>query len=238
MEDHGRHIVLHQPYAAAGSAGDLAGGAVPTAAAAPSGDHLPHQCRASGARGGALSGRRRFPRLGLADRREVRPKGADGAIGVRRIAPHQRRLGDAFRPDEGDRLPRPQPSLSRPHHQQDQRHHLPPLADAGQSEIDRPVARGLRRSRAGRSHAAFASRGPRQRQCIPGAVPQRQAPQQGRAGAADRRAPRHQRSTQPRCSTSRSSASTNTSGSCSTSWKPSRFITRSRTIRRPTGCRA
>ena len=38
-----------------------------------------------------------------------------------------------------------QSSLSGPHHQQDQRHHLPPLADAGQSEADRSVARGLRR---------------------------------------------------------------------------------------------
>ena len=41
-----------------------------------------------------------------------------------------------------------------PHHQQDQRHHLPPLADAGQSEADRSVARGLRRGRARRSLAA------------------------------------------------------------------------------------
>jgi starch phosphorylase len=59
--------------------------------------------------------------------------------------------------DEGDRLPRAQPALSRPHHQQDQRHHLPPLADAGQSEADRPVARHLRRSRARRCHAAGGS---------------------------------------------------------------------------------
>ena len=95
---------------------------------------------------------------------KIRPQGADGTTGVRRLAPHQRRLGDAFRPDEGDRVPRSQPSLSRPHHQQDQRHHLPPLADAGQSETDRPDARGLRRSRARRSLAARTSRGPRQRQ--------------------------------------------------------------------------
>ena len=61
----------------------------------------------------ALPRRRRFPRLGLADRREVRPPGADGAAGLRRLAPHQRRLGDAFRPDEGDRVPRSQSSLSR-----------------------------------------------------------------------------------------------------------------------------
>ncbi len=47
VEDHGRDAVLHQPHAAAGSARDLAGRAVRTTAAAPSGDHLPHQCRAS-----------------------------------------------------------------------------------------------------------------------------------------------------------------------------------------------
>ena len=88
---------------------------------------------ASGAGRSALPRRHRIPRLGLADRRTVRPQGADGTTGLCRLAPHQRRLGDAFRPDEGDRVPRSQPSLSRAHHQQDQRHHLPPLADAGQS---------------------------------------------------------------------------------------------------------
>ena len=75
------------------------------------------------------------------------------------------------------------------HHQQDQRHHLPPLADAGQSEADRPVARSLRRSRARRSLPIVAAGGPRQRQRVPAEIPQRQAPQQDRAGAADRRTP-------------------------------------------------
>ena len=113
VEDHGRDAVLHQPHAAAGSAGDLAGRTVRAAAAAASRNHLPHQRRASGAGRSALPRRHRFPRLGLADRREVRPQGADGAARLRRLAPHQRRLGDAFRPDEGDRVPRSQPSLSR-----------------------------------------------------------------------------------------------------------------------------
>ena len=36
------------------------------------------------------------------------------------------------------------------------------------------------------------ARGPRQRQRVPAAIPQRQAPQQDRAGAADRRTPQHQ----------------------------------------------
>ena len=112
LEDHGRDAVLHQPHAAAGGAGDLAGRTVRAAAAAASRNHLPHQRRASGAGRRALPRRHRFPRLGVADRRELRTAGADGATGLRRLAPHQRRLGDAFRPDEGDRVPRSQPSLS------------------------------------------------------------------------------------------------------------------------------
>ena len=159
LEDHGRDAVLHQPHAAAGGAGDLAGRTVRAAVAAASRHHLPHQCRASGAGGRTLPRRRRFPRLGVADRREIRPQGADGTTRIRRLAPHQRRLGDAFRSDEGDRVRGSQSSLSRPHHQQDQRHHLPPLADAGQSEADRSAAPGLRRSRARRSRATAAPRG-------------------------------------------------------------------------------
>ena len=108
-------------------------------------DHLPHQRGASGARRAPLPGRCRFPRLRVADRRAERPPRADGPARLRRLAPHQRRLGHAFRPDAGHGVPRPQPSLSGPHHQQDQRHHLPPLADAGQSEVDRPAPRSLRR---------------------------------------------------------------------------------------------
>ena len=157
VEDHGRYAVLHQPHAVAGSARDLAGRVVRAAVAAASGNHLSHQCRSSCPRRGALSRRRRFPGVGLADRREIRPTRADGATGFRRLPSHQRRLGDAFRSDEGDRVPRSQPPLSRPHHQQDQRHHLPPLADARQSEADRSVARGLRRSRARRSDPAAAA---------------------------------------------------------------------------------
>ncbi len=49
VEAHGGDAVLHQSHAAAGSAGDLAGRTVRAAAAAASRDHLPHQCRASGA---------------------------------------------------------------------------------------------------------------------------------------------------------------------------------------------
>ena len=54
------------------------------------------------------------------------------------------------------------------------------------------LQRGLRRGRARRSRPARAARGARQRQRVPAAIPQGQAAQQDRAGAADRRAPRHQ----------------------------------------------
>lgn len=106
------------------------------AAAAASRDHLPHQRPASRARRSPRPRRHRFPRLGLADRREERTPRPHGPARLRRLAPHQRRLGDAFGPDARDRVSRSQPSLSRPHYQQDQRHHLPPLADAGEPEAD------------------------------------------------------------------------------------------------------
>ena len=48
-----------------------------------------------------------------------------------------------------DGVSRPQPRLSRPHRQQDQRHHVPPLADGVQSAADRDHPR--RRRREGRS---------------------------------------------------------------------------------------
>ena len=76
VEDHGRHAVLHQPHAAAGSARNLAGRTVRAAAAAPSRNHLPHQRRSILALADErCSRRRRFPRLGLADRREVAAAG-------------------------------------------------------------------------------------------------------------------------------------------------------------------
>ena len=58
---------------------------------------------------------------------------------------HQRRLGAAYRADEGDGLRRSAPALSGPHQQQDQRHHAAPLAVPVQSRPDRPDARGDRR---------------------------------------------------------------------------------------------
>ena len=70
---------------------------------------------------------------GVADRRAGGPARAHGQSRLHRLAQDQRRFGAAHRSDAPDRVPRPQRRLSRPHHQQDQRHHLPPLADGGQS---------------------------------------------------------------------------------------------------------
>ena len=88
-------------------------------------------------------------RLRLADRRARRPARAHGQPRLRRLAQDQRRLGAAHRPDAPDGVPRPRPRLSRPHRQQDQRHHLPPLADRGQSAADEDRRRG--RPASGRS---------------------------------------------------------------------------------------
>ena len=84
-------------------------------------------------------------RRDFADRRARGTARQDGASGVSRLRPHQRRVGDAHRADEEDGFSRPRRALSRPHRQRDQRHNLPPLALPGQSAIDRAVVRRLRR---------------------------------------------------------------------------------------------
>ena len=131
-------------------------------AAAPSGNHLPHQRNAS--RGGARARhRRRRRRRGAVDhRRNQRPPRADGPSRVYRLAPGQRRLGAAHRADARDRVRRSAPALSRAHRQQDQRHHLPALAAPGQPAADPAVARGLRRS-GSRRHGSNAAQMPRGR---------------------------------------------------------------------------
>ena len=64
VADRRRHRVLHQPHPDAGSAGDLAGGAVRAPAAPPHRDHIPAERRAPGARarGHRRRGRRRAGR--------------------------------------------------------------------------------------------------------------------------------------------------------------------------------
>ena len=128
-----RHLRLHQPHAAARGAGKLAGAAVRAAAAAPHADHLRHQRRgpARGARDRPL--RRRADPPHLADPRRRRAPRAHGQPRLRRLALDQRRVGAAHRADEGDGVRRPAQALSRPHQQQDQRHHAAPLADPVQS---------------------------------------------------------------------------------------------------------
>ena len=68
-EHHQAHLRLHQPHAAAGSAGELAGAAVRAAAAAPHADHLRDQRRgaARGARRRQVRRRRRSARISLID---------------------------------------------------------------------------------------------------------------------------------------------------------------------------
>ena len=126
-------VLLHQPHAAARGAGKLAGDADGAAAAAPHADHLSHQRDASRRRAQGRLHRARRALLGVVDRRARRPAHAHGQSGLHRVAQDQRRFGAAYRSDAQDGVSRPQRRLSRPHHQQDQRHHLSPLADGGQS---------------------------------------------------------------------------------------------------------
>ncbi len=82
--------------------------------------------------------RRGFVDAGLladhfADRRAFRAPGENGEPRLCRLAQDQRRLGAAHRSDAQDRVPCSQFGLSRPHHQQDQRHHVSPLAHRVQS---------------------------------------------------------------------------------------------------------
>ena len=84
------------------------------------------------------------------DRRARRPAGANGQPRLHRLAQDQRRFGAPHRPDAQDRVPCPQCGLSRPHHQQDQRHHLPPLADRVQSGARRHHSLDPRRAGARR----------------------------------------------------------------------------------------
>ncbi len=72
--------------------------------------------------------RRRLPVVDLADRGGPQPRRADGPPRFPRLAPRQRRFGAAHATHAADGVPRPALDLSGPHRQQDQRHHVPPLA--------------------------------------------------------------------------------------------------------------
>ena len=73
----------------------------------------------------------------------------------------QWRVGAAHRADATDRFSSAPRALSRPHRQQDERHHFSPLAHAGQSRLDQALVRSLRGRRAGRSDHARPARRPR-----------------------------------------------------------------------------
>ena len=114
-----------------------------------------------------------LPVVGLADRGEPQPPRPHGPPRVPRLAPRQRRVGAAHRAHAPDGVPRPARALSRPHRQQDQRHHVPPLAatrripgsrSSSSTRSAREVAgrrrRGSRRSRRSPTTRRFASGSP------------------------------------------------------------------------------
>ena len=129
---------------------------------------------------------------GVADRRAWRAARAHGRAGVPRLAQGERRVGAAHRADAQHRVPSAAPAVSRPHRQQDQRHHLPPLAAHRQSRPDLAVA-AMRSDRrcwtirwrwSGLAPLADDSGAARP-------ADRRAARQQGGAGRADRRAAGH-----------------------------------------------
>ena len=81
-------------------------------------------------------------RLALAHRGEPHAPGAHGQPRVPRLAARERRLRPAHGAHAQDRVPRLQRGLPGPHRQQDQRHHLPPLALPGQPGPHEPHRRG------------------------------------------------------------------------------------------------
>ena len=118
----------------------------------------------------------------LADRRGRGPPRQDGHPGLHRRPQGERRVRAAHRSHAQDGVPRPQPALSRPHHQQDQRHHVPALALRGQSRADRDPGRRARPARCSTMPALLerlAAHADDER--LPGAARRGAARQQGRA---------------------------------------------------------
>ena len=155
LGDHAGDVLLHQPHAAARGAGELAGAADGAAAAAPHADHLSDQRRCiSTARASAASAIRRCsPSISLIDEhggRRVR-MGNLAFIGSHKINGVSALHTDLMRETVFRDL---DIALSRPHRQQDQRHHLPPLAD-------RVPIRGLTADRRPRRSASRRSTTPR-----------------------------------------------------------------------------
>ena len=127
LADHRQHHLLHQPHPAAGGAGDLAGAADGAAAAAPHADHLRDQQAAPRCRWPAVPDAPPLSAVSLIDEtggRRVR-MGTLAFLGSHKIngvsALHTELMRQTvFRAAA--------PAVPGPYRQQDQRHHLPPLA--------------------------------------------------------------------------------------------------------------
>ena len=208
---------LHQPHADARGAGDLAGGADAARAAAPPGDHLPHQPGVPRLRRAAPARRHGLPAPAVADRRTRRAPRAHGQPVDRRQPQGQRRVGAALRAAGEDHLRRLRQPVARALHQHDQRRHAAALAGAGQPGP----------GRAARPHASAAAGGSTWTSCSALRAAADDAAFRDEFMAIKRAnkerlaehiaaQPPASRSTRPACSTCRSSASTSTSASCST----------------------
>ena len=141
---HAANARLHQPHAAARSAGEVAGRLVRADAAAPSRDHLRDQPAPAGRCPRPLSRRRGARRAREPDRGRRRAQDPHGQPRDRRLAQHQRRRRDPLRAAAHDDGQGPRRDVPRALQQQDQRRHAAALAAAGQPGARR--ARSPRRS--------------------------------------------------------------------------------------------
>ena len=136
VADDRRHLLLHQPHAAAGGAGDAGRSRCSSGCCRGISRSSTASTRSTSKRRASAAFVDGELRGDLDHRREPRPACAHGPSRLCRLAPGQRRLGAAHRADARDRVRRSAPALSRAHRQQDQRHHLSPLAAPGQSGAD------------------------------------------------------------------------------------------------------
>ena len=222
LADHQGDAELHQPHAAAGGAGELAGRAAQPAAAAAPADHLPDQLAAPRGRDG--QGHRPIRRLlaSISLIQEGHDKrvrmGHLAFVGSHKINGVSALHTELMRKTVFRDLDRAMPGrivnktngISFRRWLFEANPALTSLLTGtlGERVLDDPDE--LLRARAAR----------RRRRLSSSATPPTRARNKERAGAAHPRAGRASRSTRPRCSTSRSSAFTNTSASSSTSSKP------------------
>ena len=125
-------VGLHQSHSAARSAREMAARLVPDDAAAPSGDHLRDQSAFPRRRPDPLSRRRGACSAREPGRGRRRAENPHGQPRHRRLAQHQRCLGDSHRPAADDDGQRPGRDVSGALQQQDQRRHAATMAVAGE----------------------------------------------------------------------------------------------------------